>query len=234
MQSFETLNFNGTSVVIFTDHNYALPVWGRHSNTNNTSYRLITFDYHADTHSPLAHFVACSETFAEYGPNHPAIKALLKNRHYKSNDFCFEDVLEIADVVKNDEHIQTADWFGYIDSYVVICHMSENDAQYYQETDRRNYNDATYYTKGSFNALSLGDVELIANKPFVLDFDLDFFDSPSVFSEAFTERVSTLIKKATLITIAKEPTYCSSTETWNCQKALDMLIKLIESCLISH
>ena len=234
MQLFEFLDFNGISVVIFNDHNFALPIWGKHSNKNDISYQLVTFDYHADTHSPLAHYTACSNISADYGPNHPAIKSLLKNRHHKRNDFCFDDVLEIADVVRNDEHIQTADWFGYINSYIVICHMSENDTQYYQETDRRNYNVATYYTKGNFNALPLSDVELMTNNPFILDFDLDYFVSPNSFSEAFTERISILIKKASLITIAKEPNYCPSNETWNGRKALDMLINLIENCLNSH
>lgn len=234
MQSFETLKFNGTSVVIFDEHNYALPIWGQHSDDNNISYRLVTVDYHADTHSPLAHFSACSKTCAEYGPNHPAIKSLLKNRHYKRDDFCFEDVLEIADVVRNDEHIQTADWFGYIDSYIVVCHLSENEARCYQEMDRRNYNDATYYSKGNFNTLPIGDVKCIADKPFILDFDLDFFVSAESFSEPFVERISILIKEASLITIAKEPNYCTTTEKWNSKKALDMLIELIERNLTSR
>lgn len=234
MQLFKTLEFNGISVVIFNDHNFALPIWGKYSNANDISYQLITFDYHADTHSPFANFTACSNIFAEYGPNHPAIISLLKNRHYKRRDFCFEDVLKIAEVVKNDEHIQTADWFGYINSYIVVCHLSENDAKCYQETDRRNYNAATYYTKCSFDTLPIKDIESIANTPFILDFDLDFFVSYKSFSEAFVERISILIKKASLITIALEPNHCPSTEMWNSQTVLDTLIKLIECCLNSE
>lgn len=228
MHLYEEYMVGGTPIIVFSDHNYALPIWGKYSSKNEAPYHLITFDYHADTHSPLAHFASCSQTFAEYGPDHPAIQKLLKGRKYKREDFCLEDAIHIAEHVRNDEHIQTVDWFGYINSYTVICHLSEYEARCYQEQDIRNYNAATYYNKDCFNRLPVSNVEKMSSKPFILDFDLDFFTSPSCFSEAFTERGAILIKKASLITIAREPTFCPSRADWNCEMALSRLVDLIE------
>lgn len=227
MQAYETIIIGGVHVVIFTDHNYALPIWGKHSSERNQSYHLVTFDFHADTHAPLSEFVLRSKEFAPHDSNHPAIRKLLKGRHYKRSSFCYDDALWISQYVKNDEHIQTADWFGYIDSYTVICHLSESEAECFEEEDRRNNNAATYYTQEQFKELDMDEVEKLTTAPFILDIDLDYFSSPRCLEAEFENRISILIRKAELITIAKEPTYCPSMDTWNCELILRSVLDLI-------
>lgn len=231
MENYEIHHFNNIPVVVFESHNYALPIWGEASNKLHMSLHLVTFDYHADTHAPLARFVSQSNLFAEYGPNHPAIRQLLRGKKYKRDSFIFDDVLAITSNVNNDEHIQTAAWFGYIESYTVICHLDEDEARCYQEADRQNYNVATYYSKNAFQNLPMGEIEKLATQPFILDIDLDYFAYSSCFCAAFVERISVLIKKAKLITIAKEPEYCPEHEDWNGQLALTQLMALIQSCI---
>ena len=70
--------------------------------------------------------------------------------------------------------------------------------------------------------------------PIVLDFDLDYFNSRRDFSEAFIEMVSPLIKRAEVITVAREPKFfemCKTDCAFELDEALSMLSNIIKNAL---
>ena len=90
------------------------------------------------------------------------------------------------------------------------------------------------YGKGNANKINkkAQEIEKLATQPFIWDIDLDYFAYSSCFCAAFVERISVLIKKAKLITIAKEPEYCPEHEDWNGQLALTQLMALLKLLLL--
>lgn len=69
-----------TPIVIFDDHNMALPVWGTYSSRMGRSLNLVTFDTHTDTHPPFNAYLCEKNITRELGASvlqMPTVKQLL-------------------------------------------------------------------------------------------------------------------------------------------------------------
>ncbi|MBE5893378.1 MAG: hypothetical protein E7286_08340 [Lachnospiraceae bacterium] len=225
------LQIKNKDVYIFEAHNMALPVWGTYSDRYQTEFNLITFDSHTDTRTPFTAEVISRSNDFEVSPKHPVVKDILKGKHYKKDEFCFEDVFKIAlQYVRNDEHILTADYFGYIKSYNVICDLDDFEAKGYESDDRVRGYDAKYFVREQQSKINYNDIEL----PIILDFDLDYFIHDNCINEELKKAIAPLVKNATLITIAKEPEYfeqCKMQNDYTNKKALEDLLLMIEQVL---
>lgn len=193
-------NIGGKTIVIFDDHNMALPAGGQMSSTIGKAAELLTFDTHTDTRPPFTNWFCHHSYDLEISLNHPEIRKILNGKHYRREDFDFENVFAIASgFLKNDEHILTAYDFGYITSYDVVCRLSNSDAKEYERQDRGSGRDAHYYS--TVNQIK----DRAFSKPIIVDFDLDYFIDPNVIDNNFIEAVQNIIRSADLITIAREP-----------------------------
>lgn len=227
---YEKKIIKNTPIVIFFDHNMALPVWGNYASKINTPLELISFDYHADTHDPFATKIGIHDFEQEEFE-----KNILSKINYHIDNYCFEDVYKLScEYVANDEHILTAYKLGYINSYHIFCELPNNEIESYQWWDRRRGLNASYHARHSIKYLTHEELEKISITPFVLDFDLDYFSTPRVFDDLFVDKISFLIKKATVITIAREPKYFELEKTdthFENNQALELLLRIIQKAL---
>ncbi len=230
--SYTYLQIKDKDVYIFETHNMALPVWGTYSSRYQTEFNLFTFDYHTDTRTPFTAEVVSRSNDFDVNPKHHIVKDILKGKHYKKDEFRFEDVYKIAfQYVKNDEHILTADYFGYIKSYNVICDLDDFEAKTYENEDRIRGYDAKYYVREQQNEINYDDIEM----PVILDFDLDYFINDKCINYKFKKTIAPLVKKASVITIAKEPEYfnqCKMQNDYTNEKALYDLVLMLEQILL--
>lgn len=78
------------------------------------------------------------------------------------------------------------------------------------------------------------NIEEILNGPLILDFDVDFFHSPSELSTEFFSKIAPLIKRADAITIAREQWHFEDLRTsddFTHEAAINMLIEGIRYAL---
>lgn len=228
---YDYLQINGKDVYIFESHNMALPVWGTYSNRLNTNFNLVTFDSHTDTRPPF-----CAEVIDKTGrydeSNRECVeREILEGKYFEKENFCFEDVFKIAcQYLKNDEHILTASYFGYIKSYTVICDLDEFEAEGYEREDLNSGYNASYYVRRQQSEIEYNDIET----PLILDFDLDYFINNECIDNNFKESIVPLIEKATVITIAKEEEYfnsCKEQDGYTCEDVLQDVLKMIRDSL---
>lgn len=221
---------NDIPVVIFEDHNMALPVWGTYASKLKQPLRLFTFDYHADTHDPFAGAV---------GPHDFDLKRFEENIlckiKYDICDFNFEDVYKLAcGYVRFDEHILTAYKFDYLTGYHIFCALSNDELVNYERDDRRRGINAFYHARSSIRNMKNEEIQGLCDSPFILDFDLDYFASAKMFDEVFSDKLAFLIKNATVITIARERDCFESKradENFQNDEALTLLLDLINDIL---
>lgn len=208
----------------------ALPVWGTYANILKQSLRLITFDFHADTHDPFA---------AAVGPHDFDYKKFEKNilssTKYRIDDFSFEDVYKLScDYVRNDEHILTAYKFEYINEYHIFCSLSDCDLNDYERWDRHRHIDAFYHEHLCIKNMTDEEIQELCTSPYILDFDLDYFTTPKIFDDLFIRKLTFLIQNAVIITIAKEPHYFNlekSDPNFQHDEALCLLLDVINTAL---
>ena len=228
---YDTRKIRNKSIIIFNDHNMALPAWGTIRQDYDTPLKLITFDTHADTHAAFAREIGKSYFVYDERTCNKFKRDVLSALHCEATDFNFEDVFKLSvDMVVNDEHIFVADYFDYINGYVVFCNLSIDEVEDFQSQDRSNGSDATYYTKHKIKEMTDEEITLLCTSPFILDFDLDYFTSPEMFSNEFKEKISVLIRKASAITIAREPDFFKKERSdvdFTNEQALEMLLHLI-------
>lgn len=215
---YDIRTIKGKQVFIFKDHNMALPIWGIYSSNINAPCSIITFDSHNDTVNPFSFFIStdpmkgmlsqCSNTYIPEGKrgnkvNLPSIMLLLKDKHYRRRDFDLDDVMELCvDNIKNVEHIKTAYDWEYINSYHIISRSDKSDD--YMDQDKKMGYDAEYLSVQQWYEQSKQKLFEVS-KPYILDIDLDFFIDSLSYGNEFQQCISSLIKGAELITIAKEP-----------------------------
>lgn len=228
---YEYLQIKGKDVYIFDSHNMALPVWGTYSNRMNTAFTLVTFDSHTDTRPPFTAEIIANSYDNNIRISHPIVKEILKGKKYKRDAFLFEDVFKIAyQNLQNDEHIQTAEFFEYIKSYHVICDLDDLEARVYESDDCVRGYDAKYHIRKNISKLDFNNIE----SPIILDFDLDYFIWDGCFNDSFKRVITPLVKKATVITIAREQEFfdkCKIENDYSYENALEKLLSIIEAIL---
>lgn len=228
---YDITTIGDKQVIVFNDHNMAIPAWGTIRQNYNAPLRLVTFDTHPDTRAAFAREI-CKEYHAYNNQNCQKFqKNILSLYHCHASQFNFEDAFRLAiELVANDEQIMVADYYDYINEYIVFCSLPNDELREYQLDDRMNGQNATYYSKHHIRKLPDAEITSICSTPFILDFDLDYFTSPDIIDTVFKEKISLLIKNASAITIAKEPKYFElekTDENFDNSRALKMLLDLI-------
>lgn len=232
---YEIIEIKGKTLIIFDDHNKALPIWGLLSNSLNSSCQLFTFDSHCDTRLPFTHLLSNNgEQIDKNYQKKYCVAKVLYNKKFTRNNFCFDDTYLIASkYLKNDEHIKTAFDWGYISNYNIIT--SDSEYKDCQKNDTCENYLSHYFHK---NLVQENNFKEYDDNPIILDFDLDFFTNADDFiAMKRLSSLSNLIKKSEIITIAREPKYFESCKLnkddnlYTNQKALDLLRELIENLL---
>ncbi len=224
----------GKPICIFDDHNMALPVWGTYSNRIGLPMNLVSFDYHTDTHMAFNCYIhnetGSAIAYNMYGLKNPYIKNLLRRVHFSISDFSFEDIFALAvGYLKNTEQIITSCDFGYLSSYMIV-NRTDGEGESYEVDDRLNGYRATYISKESLDRLMPEKI----SDPIAVDFDLDFFGSLDDYDDRLKSKIAPLIKRATVITIAREESYfesCKVDKSFRNEDALQRLLDFIRDIL---
>ena len=222
-------------IYVFDDHNMAFPVWGEFSSRNGSSYVLLTFDTHADTRPPFTSAIYSKYDYYDITTSKKYKSEVLSKYNCHLDNFVFQDAFELALVdIKNDEHIQTACYFGYITDYHVFCALDEYERLSYQRDDQISGFGAFYHSKDHLLSMDDSEIESLIAHPFILDFDLDYFTSKEIFSDLLFEKMKPLIRHASIITIAKEPKYFEyerSSDKFQNEEALGLLLDVIAKAI---
>lgn len=226
--AYTNIEICGKPIILFNDHNMALPVWGTYANKTAEPLNLLTFDTHTDTRHPFGRYLSSEFNVApiieknKILQNH-YINNLLNSYHVLLNDYYFEDAYKMAYIIAHDEQILTSYILGYIKSYTVVHKIGDN-------FDDRIYGyDSEYIMHNEFVS---GREPKISN-PLILDIDLDYFNQKKEIFE-FIMKVGLYIKSANVITIAREPDCFEKYKTeddFTVDKAEEILLEGIESVL---
>lgn len=236
--TYEHHRIREKDIYLFDSHNMALPVWGTYSVKLQAPLNLVTFDAHADTRPPFNRFVTneCADIGDDF-MSHPSIRNILRNTHYRRDDFRFEDVWRISmSELANDEHICTAVDWGYLGSYTVICDLSVDDIEFYQNDDVRRGLKACYIQRDDWGRNATSIIGQFVNLPLALDFDLDYFHCIDDLNGEYWNSVAPLVKKSKVITIAREPNYFEALKNnarLTNQNAQEILLQKIQRILES-
>lgn len=259
----------GKPVFVFERHNYALLPWARIASANRGAVRLLTLDYHTDTHPAFlsyacqqfpAHHVAAPEEWGplassevaaiQIGDDESVELAVARLRHDEHIDAAVRSgILDLAFVVANGDngHIvsneqlaldrasgpgltittdgrsitipgprrQAEPPFTYTipDNRIVVLPRRHDYPWLEWDEDDRSYRDAAVDSRFLTERLELIDtvcstagVPGLFERPFVLDIDLDYFNTQRSISPGDTHVFHDLIRRAEVITIARETT----------------------------
>lgn len=208
---------------------------GEFSSRNNSSYVLLTFDTHADTRPPFTGAIYSKYDCYDSTTSKKYKSDVLSKYNCDIDNYVFQDAFELALLdIKNDEHIQTACYFGYISDYHVFCALDDYERLSYQKDDQTQGFGAFYYSKDHLLSMSNSEIESLIAHPFILDFDLDYFTSKEIFSHLLFQKMKPLIRHASVITIAKEPKYFEyerSSDKFQNEEALGLLLDAIAKAI---
>lgn len=214
--------FGKKDIVIVENHNYVLPAWVKWCSEIGTEIRLITFDYHMDTRPSYSHYAykKSGGDMAKVNSGIEQVKVYEKYMKDKYNSVNIEEM--VTDYVYHDEHISVAYDMEFISDFYCICKQKDDYSQ-----DYKHY----FMINDSFESCNLENFCREAQKKkYILDIDLDFFNSEQDFKE-YNEIITEMIKGTTMITVAREHHYfefLSQSVDWSNDKALESLLKLIE------
>ncbi|KGP78390.1 MULTISPECIES: UPF0489 family protein [Paenibacillus] len=205
-------NILGKMIYVFDKHHFALPVWALTADKNKRPYNLISFDYHTDTVAPFNKY-AFRKVYED------KMKSSTKDEFQLANEIISERILKVdtddlsslLNAVKDleyDEHITTAHELAIINEYHVI-NKSDSIAMF--KGEHLYTNDSLSYEIGEIESNSCVDDNYIEQtgfkipeKPYILDFDLDYFPKRSSFSPERSSFLRQIIENAEIITIARE------------------------------
>ena len=229
------------SVIVVEHHHEVLPHWAAFRRTLSSAPRLLTLDHHTDTSRPFRRHLrrqarAQSQRFSD------AMEKQLSQELVAKLDHSDAHTIEAAmETLGNDEHIVAAIGADIIRSAFVIAHNAADTAQdIYLEhkiicrgVDEylhagRVRSQPNNVLESDFLAPRLQDFDdilkaldepLLRDEPFILDIDLDYFNTLRAVRPEAPELIRALAQEAMLLTVATEPefvTYCAveSGVTW--------------------
>lgn len=241
-------------VYVVDKHHYTLPIWANYSMSNKSSYSLVTLDYHPDTIRGFNDYAFdIVQKLNPYTCDFDEVDKICVNEIEKLKNSSIKTLIKSLKHLSNDEHIRTAYDLGYLNEYHVINCLdtdSEPGSYYYLnekcsdiciptiKTGVCNGNCPDSLSKYKMNRLEdhyFNDMEFsIPDKPFILDFDLDYFPTRESVNPLNKKVIMKLIRNAELITVAREKHYfneCKKQKNFTVQEAEVLLIELIKSTL---
>lgn len=215
---------------VVDDHHKVLRHWAECRNTLAVAPRLLTLDHHTDTSKPFrksiyGHLKKNNLQFSE------AVFLDYQSHYLSQIDFhSLMTVDHAIDNLSHDEHVVTAIKTDIISSALVIAHNATNtDLKTYEEhkiicnsipevenglgvfkLDYDNVLDSDFLS-GCLNRfdkiIDQAKESKILDSPFILDIDLDYFNTFASVKPKDSSFFKFLAQKASLITIATEPEY---------------------------
>ena len=222
--AYKIRNVCDKKIIIFDDHNMALPVWGTCAADLHAPLNLITFDQHTDTHPFLNRYMCSSKSlFVPYDKSVfdiYEVKTLLDGYHYKREEFDFNDVFRIANMISNAEQILTGYLFGYLCSYTIVHRSTSYDDTSYGY--KAKYIESSYFTEGNRPSIP---------EPLILDVDMDYFTNQKEIIN-WGVLAAPYIHNSFVITIAREPKYYNiDPHDCSIDEAERLILRVIEDAL---
>lgn len=200
-----------SKLFIVDSHNKVLSAWSECRKNLSIAPRLLTLDHHTDTSKP----------FRKILKDHPDEEKLRKQWLSEINFHDQESILTAISRLSNDEHIVAAIQCDIISSAFVIAHNAANTdmATFEQHAIAcRTVTDPSQVLETEFLGGCISDFEKILgahllSEPYVLDIDLDYFNTKQSVNPHDATKFKRLIEGATIITLATEPEYVEHCRT---------------------
>lgn len=247
-------SFNDKLVYVVDEHHYTLPIWANYSKSNKSSYSLVTLDYHPDTirgFNDYSFDIVLKRN--PYNCDYDEVEQICVDEIEKLKNSSIDTLIKSLKHLSNDEHIRTAYDLGYLNEYHVInCLDTDFEPGSYYYKNEKCYDiciptiktgicnckcpDSLFkYNMNRLEDYYFNDMEFsIPDKPFILDFDLDYFPTRESMNPQNRNVIMTLIRKAELITVAREKHYfheCKKQKGFTVEEAEVLLIEFIRSTL---
>lgn len=233
---------SGKEVYVFESHKYAIYPWAKARQESTAPLDLITLDYHTDTRDPF--YMASIVDFVSQRRDMSIVANYLNTIDYNN----ISSIDYVIDNLKYDEHITTAIEKDIINNTFVITHSCMSDG-YYRNVYHTYFGEyskddvledfflvsklAYFMDKGLEIFIENGHVKF--KNDYILDIDLDYFNTARSIEPICKEIISDLIKNAKIITIAKESSCVKKCklkgEIINSDFLLEKILKLIEESL---
>ena len=216
-------------MIVVEHHHEVLPHWAAFRRTQHSAPRLLTLDHHTDTSRPFRRHLR-RHARSQRQQLSDAMERELSRQLVSQIDHRDPITIETAmKMLGNDEHVVAAIGADIIRSAFVIAHNAADTAQdiylehriicrgvdeYHHEGRTRSQPNNVLET--DFLAKRLQDFDDILRKldepvlrdtPFILDIDLDYFNTLRAVRPDAPELIRTLAKEAALLTVATEPTF---------------------------
>lgn len=235
---------------IVDSHHKVLTYWADYRKSLKEAPQLITFDHHTDTSPPFRKIIN------ELSPNKEDFLQLQKEHLDKVDFKQTQSIITAIENLNNDEHIITAIKTDIIHSAFVLAHNAQTtDLDTYkehrvvchsvEEVDHEKFgkipNHNTVLESHTINKALLhfnqilgeNSEEPLLSKNFILDIDLDYFNTFDSLEPKSVEKFIELTEKAGLITIATEPDYVKTCAIDNGLSS-DYLLKKVIALIPSH
>lgn len=247
--NLEIRSIQGKKIYLVDRHNYVFPIWASFIHNNGGHPRkLVTFDYHTDTRKAFCSYMSRVGKQRDIYTSEE-LEKIREERIRLINIDSIDSLISAADDLNNDEHIRLAYELGIISEY----HVINCSATYCDENGYYYKNDLCYdtcpkrlgckhecppefnqYKVSRLENIYLEDVNFnIPQGPIILDFDLDYFPCRSSFLPRNSSIISSIIKAADIITIAREENYFNSCkkQEFNVEEAQSLLLDFISKSL---
>ncbi len=217
-------------IKVVDHHHKVLKYWAECRNSAVHAPRLLTLDHHTDTSKPFRK--AIGKKIKSLGLEYSEAEFLKLQKDYFENlNYNNPDSVDYAvENLSHDEHVVTAIKSGIISSALVIAHNALNtDLETYknhkiicstvpEEINTKGIKKPIFncvleseFLKNSidyFNSITdLAKEIRLLDGPYILDIDLDYFNTFDSIKPKEDSFFKQLAKNASLITIATEPEY---------------------------
>lgn len=235
-------------MIVVDSHYKVLTSWAEYRRTLKSAPRLLTLDHHTDTSKPFRNFIAKT-----IGLDKSQVENI---RSTFLSELNYNDSKSLAlamSRLSNDEHIVTAIKTDIISAALVIAHNAyDTDINTYNEhkiicravdrkpnSEKLERSDYDAVLETSFLEPLIESFNMILNEaseasledlPYILDIDLDYFNTADSIKPINVSAFKNLAKNAGLITIATEPEYvkhCALDPEISSSTLLSALTKII-------
>jgi hypothetical protein len=216
-------------MIVVEHHHEVLPHWAAFRRTQHSAPRLLTLDHHTDTSRPFRRYLR-RRARSQNQRLSDAMEQELSRQLVAQLDHTDPRTIDTAMAkLGNDEHVVAAIGADIIQSAFVIAHNAADTNQdiylahkiicrgvdEYSHAGRirpqpNNVLETDFLTKrlqDFDDILRVLDEPLLRDAPFILDIDLDYFNTLRAVRPDTPELIRTLAKEAALLTVATEPTY---------------------------